>query len=819
MSYRNDNIPCGYHYTGERLTFSRVKKFVECVTAGDPKLRGVAIIKRAKIIPIEELSENQRQNLAIDCWNHGLWYDIVIGDDQITKDKAIAAVKERSALGKKLVHLVMTGYTHIYKSLLPHDEKNNPLVLTKFKWLSASSSSPMMTPESGPQKKRTKLELPVVPEASTLSEPESVASASPSTTEKSSVMIYNNLSFTVYIYSYSEGASKCISDIPAGVKMKFSILKYDEPLVAEKDKMDSLSRVVSAYVTHRGCTTWNIDSFPVGSLFPSFWKMDQEPWVVRIKNYELKTYVCIWQVLPNGSLHFIRVLPHHSSFQTGPLCYIGTSLVATQGGTVISKFFADSTTCTEWSICPVIETCTAYKPVTYRTGDNNYIFYQVSTLQDDMIIPVSNNFSKKITIPPGVKFLYASLVDPYNAYFSVPEGVTVTIDSQDATGAITHYNSDTNTESLYIQMGQMTAFSKTLQKLCVKDPTAGIWTINIESKTNTPVFFQFQTVPTKDPYDTMKKTLSKLLGLLWNYIAYAGFTNICNLGGDNDIVVMPVVAAIGTALFIGLWTLLYKSLQNSSGDIKKAISTVCSAVAPPRPNLPDILLVDANGDDEYTKRVYEGRAQFLYPEVELGVFQQNFSKLVGELEATRDRFLTNLANTNLKLVSVAGHGKSEAVYGYLPRGAYQEAHVILNTTDVKDEPERVNGKIFHFYACCTATNLGPELDRNKAMAYVGYNKELTTLVNEDNRHPWMIKPDCSIDLSLIEGKTVQAAVNNAKSYYKKLIIKHRELHPQLIGILEGHCNALTVIGNLDARLVPINNSTEEQQSTGQDEQH
>jgi len=66
-------------------------------------------------------------------------------------------------------------------------------------------------------------------------------------------------------------------------------------------------------------------------------------------------------------------------------------------------------------------------------------------------------------------------------------------------GTIKHYNKGTNTESLYVQMN-----GKSLYKLCVKDSVVGEWLIRIQAKTNTPLFFQFQTVPTKDPHGTIR---------------------------------------------------------------------------------------------------------------------------------------------------------------------------------------------------------------------------------------------------------------------------------------------------------------------------
>ena len=78
-------MPCGFAAaSGTQLTFSEVKSW-----PGDA-------------IPVDKLSEDQKQKLVIDCWNHGFWEDLYIGDCHTTKPEAISAVSEGSELGKKL---------------------------------------------------------------------------------------------------------------------------------------------------------------------------------------------------------------------------------------------------------------------------------------------------------------------------------------------------------------------------------------------------------------------------------------------------------------------------------------------------------------------------------------------------------------------------------------------------------------------------------------------------------------------------------------------------------------------------------------------
>ena len=144
------------------------------------------------------------------------------------------------------------------------------------------------------------------------------------------------------------------------------------------------------------------------------------------------------------------------------------------------SFFADSKECIIWSID--IGTLPGGGEI-YKIGDNNYIFNQVHIPQDDTAKPTPINFRKQI--PSGVKFLYASLFDSSNAYFAAPQNVTLIVDSQDGK---TNYKHKTDIESLYIQM---TKDGQSLQKLCVRNPEAGTWTIKIKAMTNTPVYFQF----------------------------------------------------------------------------------------------------------------------------------------------------------------------------------------------------------------------------------------------------------------------------------------------------------------------------------------
>ena len=64
-------MPCGFAVTGAQLTFSEVKSH-----PGDA-------------IPVDKLSDYQKRQLTIDCWNHGFWEDLYVGNRHITKSEAI----------------------------------------------------------------------------------------------------------------------------------------------------------------------------------------------------------------------------------------------------------------------------------------------------------------------------------------------------------------------------------------------------------------------------------------------------------------------------------------------------------------------------------------------------------------------------------------------------------------------------------------------------------------------------------------------------------------------------------------------------------
>ena len=81
----------------------------------------------------------------------------------------------------------------------------------------------------------------------------------------------------------------------------------------------------------------------------------------------------------------------------------------------------------------------------------------------------------------------------------------------------------------------------------------------------------------------------------------------------------------------------------------------------------------------------------------------------------------------------------------------------------------------------------------------------------------MFEPDCTIDLELINRKTVKQAVEKAKAEYKKLMNKVSG-YTTVVGALEHDCKALVSLGNDNATLLQASNKDEQQKRTSQDEE-
>ena len=319
----------------------------------------------------------------------------------------------------------------------------------------------------------------------------------------------------------------------------------------------------------------------------------------------------------------------------------------------------------------------------------------------------------------------------------------------------------------------------------------------------------------------MKATLSlsSVLGSNWEDMAYAGFTNIANtqasapedVDGVSFIGILLALTALLTATRIVHASAVLMDIQNDQGDRKEETDTVTCAATPTPSDLPNILLVDANGADAKTNSMSRGRYNFLYPDVASDEYSKNYSMLAGKGEAVKENFIEKLNDSKVKLrfVSVGGHGNINRVCGYTKSSAGLYTPIL----EIPDVTEGLaDKKIFHFVACNTANGLGPALVNNGATAFIGYTKPFEYFV----LCQWMLEPDCTIDKELIKGQTVNQAVEKGRAEYKQLM-NTPKVDPDVLGALIQNCDALVALGNGNARLSQANKD-EQQKSTTKDEQ-
>ena len=80
-------MPCGFAAdTGDMLAFKEVKSLIKQFSIRflapltihlDQDTTIINLAQDANITPIEKLTPDQKQGLAISCWNHGLWDDFL----------------------------------------------------------------------------------------------------------------------------------------------------------------------------------------------------------------------------------------------------------------------------------------------------------------------------------------------------------------------------------------------------------------------------------------------------------------------------------------------------------------------------------------------------------------------------------------------------------------------------------------------------------------------------------------------------------------------------------------------------------------------
>ena len=751
-----------------RLPIGFIKKTNKFVHYGEMKSRP------HQLIPIKDLDFNQKKILVTQCWHKGFWEDVVFENERIKNSSAFNAVMQleeldskfgfhskEKRLGETLLETTILGYESMYERLLPLDTNNYPL--------------PKITHE-------TNMNIMDIYKDKT-----------PRT-----FTLTKNVKIQMKIYKIVDGKE----DLQTKIKAK--TLRHARQLTPDfvgqewlvKDKK---SNIISKFMALPGNTNWNFQKFPVSYEFLPSLKPNNDEKKNKIKltvTNNLKTYVNVYMVRSTEQLHYLRMIAPQATITMNE-CHVGYSFVATQGTAVFSDFQVLSSNYTEWSIGESIgpKGHQLFLPV-FKTGQNNYIYYHVKREQDDTINPELKTFEQNIKIAEGTGSLYMILSQSNSTYFKVPQGKYKV--------------------SIVDPNGKKVLFAKGKLASQIKEPIPGTWKVELSVPTNTPMFFQLQTWPAKDPYETFRKTFEGDYPR-WKDFVYRGLAAMIM----NEHI-QPWDGVLNEIVFKIRW--LFKSGWNfeSINEIKTLIDTLFNPNVPVSNIFPRILLVDANGEDILTRDLYSARHNFLYDYV-AKYSKYNLSTVT---PAYKEIFQQNLQHESIKLVSFGGHGGIEEIYGHSrPPGNLSP---ILTSADVLANPNLVENKIFHVFACGTCmenpgyNTLGrTAVVDGRAVAYIGYNEEIIG-VTENINNRWQnvhdlslsrdflrwrdnltyqsqYVPDCKILQALVDGGTVEEAVKFGKYWYGKLVYR-LDYFPTVNGFVQSNRDRLGYFGNGDAKL-------------------
>jgi hypothetical protein len=158
-----------------------------------------------------------------------------------------------------------------------------------------------------------------------------------------------------------------------------------------------------------------------------------------------------------------------------------------------------------------------------------------------------------------------------------------------------------------------------------------------------------------------------------------------------------------------------------------------------------LMTIEAN-DDAPTRAAYAYRDEFLYQT--LATMGTKLLSLRGQL-ATRADFTLYIGKEKPDYLVAVGHGDEDTLMGCDDEPLLEIGHY---------QPAEIAGRIIHVLACHTAMMLGPDLVRNGARAFIGYN--WFVMVHEEIVDEFM-ECDTAIDQELLGGATVSQAYRRA----------------------------------------------------------
>lgn len=166
-----------------------------------------------------------------------------------------------------------------------------------------------------------------------------------------------------------------------------------------------------------------------------------------------------------------------------------------------------------------------------------------------------------------------------------------------------------------------------------------------------------------------------------------------------------------------------------------------------------ILAIDSNYD-AVTKDSCVYRNKHVYPYLKSKGFEIVRCQ---DQSARRSHVKSKIFQENIVYITGVVHGTDTTYMG-------QHCKPIFDID--KYQPEELENKIVHFFACQTASKLGPDFVNNGCLAYFGYNEDFIVL-----RHISDVFFDCDseIDRAFADGLTAEQVYDRVIGYYNRKI--------------------------------------------------
>jgi hypothetical protein len=417
---------------------------------------------------------------------------------------------------------------------------------------------------------------------------------------------------------------------------------------------------------------------------------------------------------------------------------------------------------------PCIECIWAY-------GAKGYAFCQMtnapsSDQTEDLAQAGTLTMTRQLEVPAGTPSLCGGIVAAGDVP-AFPAGASVSL--TDPSGK-TYGQEDLDTTETFVQTvgGQLWAAA-------IAKPAPGTWRLAVTAPAPIAFTLTFNAVPAGEVVQSVTSALKPIYEttpsdpdldpLFWSelfiavavvavVVVVAVAVGVVSIGPQGGAVIVAVVAFCGTMAQREVANALPEIDAKSVPVATKQIAGMASFVV----SVDKVLLIDQDVDD-ITEWMYASREKKLYAAVTASKFNNKQQTIVGT-EETRANLAKALTSFSAGFVSICSHGTDRSVVGRLLPGKTDSYEEVLGTGMY--QPPEAQGKIFHVTACSAGKSLGPDLVRNGAVAFFGYDAKFKL---SPDRFKVFVDCDAAIDFALLEGKTCEQAFQEAVATYEAAI--------------------------------------------------